>query len=94
MVALALMEKAIKDEGFGKEKYGTTFWTDIIKAYETLATEASETDGTVSNKVGDKNKQIAQIKKVLNAITFMVRANFPETYQTELRNWGVQKEKF
>jgi hypothetical protein len=94
LAALPLMLKAIKDEGFGNEKYGTTFWTDTIAQYKELTDTASATAGSVSTKVGNKNQQIAQIKKVLNALINLVKANFPDTYQSELRNWGVQKEKF
>lgn len=94
LTSLSLMEKAITMEGFGNEKYGTSFWKDTFTKYNDLVKLASETDGTVSAKVGDKNKQIIQIKKVLNALIGLVKSNFPDTYKTELRNWGVQKEKF
>ena len=32
--------------------------------------------------------------KVLNALVWVLKGNFPDTYKEELRSWGFQKEKY
>ena len=92
--ALALMLPAITLHGFDSKPYGLAYWTDVKTRYEALMAQASSIDGTVSNKVGDKNVLKAKIKKVLNALIQLIKANYPDTYKAELRNWGFQKEKY
>lgn len=92
--ALGLMVKAIDANGFNDKTYGKTYWTDIKTQFDALLLAASTTDGTVSNKVGDKNELKKGLKKALNAIVLSVKANYPDTYKQELRAWGFQKEKY
>jgi hypothetical protein len=91
---LELLVDAIAENGFGDKQYGTQFWKAVQTEYDTLLAEASATDGTISTNVGDKNVLKKEIKKVLNSIIAVIRGNFPDTYKTELRNWGFQKEKY
>jgi hypothetical protein len=92
--ALGLMIEAIAGNDFGDREYGTTFWKSIRDEYKTLLGNANVTDSKVSSKVGDKNMLKKDIKKGLNAIVKAIQANYPDTYKTELRNWGFQKEKY
>jgi hypothetical protein len=48
----------------------------------------------VASKVGDKNILKKELKKALNAIVNIIKANYPDNYKEELRNWGFQKEKY
>jgi hypothetical protein len=52
------------------------------------------TDSTVSSEVGNINELKDKTITVLNSLVMLIRANNPYTYQTELRNWGFQKEKY
>ncbi len=92
--ALDLMVNAIEKNGFSDKQYGTAFWTAIQKQYNDLLDNAVDTDSAVSNKVGDKNMLKKDIKKALNSIISIIRGNYPDTYKTELRAWGFQKEKY
>jgi hypothetical protein len=92
--ALELLVEAIDKNGFTDKQYGSTFWAGIQKEYDALLEDASTTDSTISNKVGDKNALKKEIKKALNSIIQIIRGNYPDTYKTELRNWGFQKEKY
>jgi hypothetical protein len=92
--ALELLVESIDKNGFGDKQYGSTFWAGIQKEYDALLEDASTTDSTISNKVGDKNTLKKEIKKALNSIIQIIRGNYPDTYKTELRNWGFQKEKY
>ena len=44
--------------------------------------------------MGNKNILKADLKKSLNAIVSVIKANYPDNYKQELRNWGFQKEKY
>jgi hypothetical protein len=92
--ALELMIEAIAANDFTDKEYGTAFWTPIHKEYKKLVSTATTTDGDISIKVGDKNALKKELKKGLNAIVNALKANYPDTYKTELRNWGFQKEKY
>jgi hypothetical protein len=92
--ALDLMISGINENGFNDKEFGAAFWLDIKEKYNILLIKATSTDGTVSEKVGDKNALKSKIKKVLNSLILNIKSNYPETYKTELRNWGFQKEKY
>jgi hypothetical protein len=92
--ALGLMIGALTANGFSDKEFGTAFWKSIQDEYKTLLGSANDTDSTVSSKVGDKNMLKKDLKKGLNAIVKAIQANYPDTYKTELRNWGFQKEKY
>lgn len=92
--ALRLMINAIHINGLDGKEFGTTFWTDIKTEYDTLLDKAMNTDGNVSTKVSNKNELKKELIKIVNSIIIVIRANYPETYKSELRNWGFQKEKY
>ena len=92
--ALLLMISAIDSNGFGTKEFGTTYWTTAKTQYDDLLVQASTKDSQVSIKVGDKNILKADLKKVLNSIILTIKANYPDTYKSELRSWGMHKEKY
>lgn len=92
--ALPLILKAIETHGFTNEKYGTAFWQQTMADYTALLREASGIDGSVSTKVGAKNELRKTIIKTHNALIKIIRANYPDTYKSILREWGFQKEKY
>jgi hypothetical protein len=91
---LDMVVKAIALEGFGAKKYGTAFWTELQSSYSSMLTGASLADGQVSSKVGSKNLLKEELEMVLNSIILVIRANYPDNYEAELRNWGFQKNKY
>jgi hypothetical protein len=92
--ALAIMLEGITANGFDAMEFGLVYWTDIKTLYDTLLNQAEGIDGSVSSKVGNKNQLKKQVRKALNAIIRLLKANYPDTYKTEMRNWGFQKEKY
>jgi hypothetical protein len=92
--ALVLLVAAITTQGFQTMDYGLAYWTAIKTEYDLLLPTAETIDGTVSSKVGNKNELKKQIKKALNAIINLLKANYPDTYKNEMRAWGLQKEKY
>jgi hypothetical protein len=92
--SLGLMVDAITANGFEDKEYGTAFWTPIKSQYNALLQAATSIDGKVATKVGSKNLLKKDLKKGLNAIVLAIKANYPDNYKAELRNWGFQKEKY
>jgi hypothetical protein len=92
--ALKLLLSAIVKEGFDTQKYGLAFWTEISTRYNDFLALSTATDGTVSSGVSNKNQLKKDLKKALNSLVLVIKGNFPDTYQAELRSWGFQKEKY
>lgn len=92
--ALNILLKGIKDRGYDSRQYGTAYWQPIAVEYNTLLAEANSKDSAVSSKVNIKNKNKEQVLKVLNALIHLIQANYPDSYASELRVWGFQKEKY
>ena len=94
LASLELMLGGLIDHGFGDKDYGTNFWEDKKNKYETLLNEATNNDGNISIKVSSKNLLKEALKKKMNALINVLRANYPDSYKAELRAWGFQKEKY
>ena len=92
--SLKQIKTAIVSEGFSNHELGQVYWTDMYDNYKGLFDEANTSDGRVSNQVGDKNTQAKQIRKVLNSIINLIKANNPDTWENELRTWGFRKDRF
>lgn len=91
--ALEVMILGIKDH-FTDKEYGLEFWTDIKNRYDELANEAGALSSAISVSVGDKKQLRKDVKLGLNAIIKSIQANYPHTWKEELRNWGLQKERY
>ena len=79
---------------FGANKYGTAYWEPRATEYAGLALGSSTTRQNASGQVGTKNKQEKPLRKVLSALKLSIRANFPDTFETELRRFGFLDESF
>ena len=93
-IALDLMIAGIQTNQFETRKYGLTYWEDIKVKYDALVLNSRALDGSISDKVGDKNVLKQEIKEVLGSIINVLEGNFPKTYHKQLRKWGFQKEKY
>ena len=51
-------------------------------------------DRNLTGQVAPKHNNKEQVKKGLKALVAMLQANYPDTYVSELRKWGFQKEKY
>jgi hypothetical protein len=74
--------------------FGTSFFENIAQSYAQAFEATQKTDSTVSINVGNKNEARKQIEAVLTALYHLVKINYPNTYERELRSWGFQKEKY
>jgi len=92
--ALKLILGAIKEFGYENKTYGTAYFTPLIAEFNSLVETASNTDKSISTITGNKNELKKNLLLVLNSLVKVIQANYPETYKTELRAWGFQKEKY
>jgi hypothetical protein len=94
LFALQQLVVSIKAPDFNGKRYGYVYWRDVLERFEKTKTLALESDSDTSQHVNSKNGQKAIIRQTLNALIFLIKANYPLQWREELRIWGFQKEKY
>ncbi|MBO2007702.1 hypothetical protein [Hymenobacter negativus] len=79
---------------FAGREFGTSFWQKRFTEYETLLGKADGLAGKVSKSVSQKDTAKLELRKVLQAVVYALKANFPDTFEAELRAWGFRKESY
>lgn len=92
--ALSLFVKAVKAHNLQVVGFDLTFFDSLLDAYTEAFKATRETDSAVSINVGNKNDLRKQVETVLSALNTIIKVNYPNTYEGELRGWGFQKEKY
>lgn len=85
---------ALKTHGFDKKKFGTAFWQPLTTEYAQLVQASTATAGERSSKVSAKSQGEQQLRKALGALIHHIKANFPDTFAAQLREFGFQKESY
>jgi hypothetical protein len=91
--ALDMLVKGLEKYAIEPVDYPVVFFKKTRDEYDKLMQEAYTIDSAVASEVGVKNEAIKHIEKVLASLVFVIRGNYPDTYKSELRGWGFQKEK-
>ncbi len=94
VVALETLLKGIELRGYGKRTYGVAYWKPLLTEYREKVALASQKDSAIAGQVSAKNQSKVQVRKTLNALVWLIKANHPDTAPAELRRWGFQKEKY
>lgn len=80
------------------QRMGTGVWKQFLGPYPErlckIVKQANALDGAISVNVGGKNVLKSNLVKGINEIVNCIKANYPDTYKQELRDWGFQKEKY
>ncbi|GAB3842515.1 hypothetical protein [Hymenobacter jeollabukensis] len=92
--ALGKLLAALRKHKFDKKKYGTAYWQPLYDEYQPLVADSNETTGQRSGLVDQKDQGAAQVRKGLRSIIHHVKANYPDTWEAELRGFGFLKESF
>lgn len=92
--ALNLMINGLNENNLSTKEFGTAFWQTLRTEYQLLLNRAVANDGMVAIKVGDMNAYKKEIRSTLNCLIYAIKANYPLTYKSELRDWGFQREKY
>ena len=91
---LPLMIAAVAADGFDKEDWGSDFWTNLLPAYTAAVKASGDSKGSVSVGSANINATMQQLNKVSTALRFVLRGNYPDTYQQVYRDWGWQRESY
>ncbi|MDO7876101.1 hypothetical protein Q5H93_15260 [Hymenobacter sp. ASUV-10] len=89
-----LLLPAVKKAAFKNRPYGTDFWQTRYDEYKTLLENADGLAGTVTKSVSKKDEAKKELRRVLQAVVYALRANFPDIYAAELRAWGFRKVSY
>lgn len=92
--ALNLFIKAIKKYKIQVVGFDSNFFDTILTDYIEAFEATQKTDSTVAVSVSNKNDVRKQVETTLTALYNLVKLNYPNTYEGELRAWGFQKEKY
>ena len=92
--SLEMLMRGIEKHQLNIAKYPLDFFKEMQTEYQKLLLETQQIDSTVASEVSNKNEAIKQVEKVLNALIYIIKVNYPDTYKGELRAWGFQKEKY
>ena len=92
--ALQKLLAAIAAHGYNDRKYGKAYWTPIEKEYRELVEKRRQTESNASAEVGKKNEQEKPLRKVLKALINLIKAHYPDTAKSVLREFGFQKESY
>lgn len=95
LVALRdLLLPAVAAAPFAGRDHGTTFWQTRYDEYKELLGKTDGLAGKVSKSVSRKDKAKLELRKVLQAVVYALKANYPDTFEAELRAWGFRKESY
>jgi hypothetical protein len=92
--ALSLFVRAVKSHKLQVVEFDSAFFDNILPTYLEAVQATQKTDSAVSISVGNKNDLRKQVETVLSALNTLIKVNYPNTYEGELRGWGFQKEKY
>jgi hypothetical protein len=92
--ALDMLISAIDEYDIPNSDYGKDYWTDIRTRFNALIDRSGASAGLISQNVAEKNLLAEEVLMTMNALIALNKANFPKTWQAEIRAWGFQKEKY
>ncbi|GAB3740422.1 hypothetical protein GCM10027594_20400 [Hymenobacter agri] len=59
-----------------------------------LPTRGAKIRGCSTDATGQKDTAKLELRKVLQAVVYALKANYPDTFEAELRSWGFRKESY
>jgi hypothetical protein len=92
--ALKRTTDAVIKFNFPGTAYDGDYWRNISAKYELLHSQAIATDGNVSGNVGTLNAYRDYARKFYACFVLLVKANYPDSWNGKLRDFGFQKEKY
>ena len=85
---------AVAKAPFAKRDYGTAFWQTRFDEYKDLLGKTDGLAGKVSKSVSQKYTAKLELRRVLQAVVYALKANYSDTFDAELRSWGFRKESY
>jgi hypothetical protein len=84
-----LQAQGLKAGDYSSEKLGP-----LAGEFRTKYAELVKLDGNISAAVGAKNLGKPYLKKTAKRLRYVLKGNYPDTYDQVVRAWGGQREKF
>ena len=95
LVALRdMLLPAVAAAPFAGREFGIKFWQTRFDEYKTLLGQTDGLAGKVSKSVSQKDAAKLELRRVLQAVVYALKANYPDTFEAELRSWGFRKENY
>jgi hypothetical protein len=94
LLALSMMIEATTADGFAAEEFGPSYWTVMKTNYTAALTSATGNDQSESGAVSAKDVLRAKLHKAQIALRFVIRGNYPDTYEAVEREWGWLGESY
>ena len=85
---------AVAKAPFAAREFGTAYWQARFDEYKTLLGKTDGLTGKVSKSVSQKDTAKLELRRVLQAVVYALKANFPDTFEAELWSWGFRKESY
>lgn len=73
---------------------GTAVWVPLLAALKQPLDNAKDLDKARSKQVGEATPQDKKTTLFLRCVVLLVRAHYPETWESVLRGWGWRKTSF
>ena len=89
-----LLLPAVAAAPFAGREFGTKFWQTHTDEYADLLGKTDGLAGKVSKSVSQKDTAKLELRRVLQAVVYALKANYPDTFEAELRSWGFRKESY
>lgn len=89
-----LLLPAVAGATFAGRPYGTAFWQPRYDEYTALLGQSENLAGQVTRSVSQKDAGKKELRRVLQAVVYALKANYPNTFEAELRTWGFRKESY
>ena len=90
--ALRLMVSELATAPFSGSTYGLAFWQNILTQYEAAKDDLESETVKLSGDVTDKSKLRNEVLKLLKSMKYLIMANYPDTYDRALRDFGYLDE--
>lgn len=93
VILLQTLPEKLKDLDLNlSDDLGIEAWQTIFQKYSDLLLELKGIVSVDSEYIASKNANKEKIYKTLNSLVYAVKANFPDTWRSELRPLGLQRE--
>ncbi|MDO7845953.1 hypothetical protein Q5H92_06265 [Hymenobacter sp. M29] len=85
---------AVAKAPFASREFGTTYWQTRFNEYKTLLAQTGGLAAQVSKSVSQKDTAKLELRRVLQAVVYGLKANYPDTFEAELRDCCLRKESY
>jgi len=92
--ALNMLVSALTRHQLDGRNSQLSVWQALKDEFEQYVSETSQNVSNSSKFTGDKKMIRPAIKKSLDSLALLIRANYPENYDSVLRMWGFLKENY